>query len=107
MRLLNGSHFEDQSSLQAVSIVVSHSHKPGGLSLAKHRKRRSRALKEPEWYLRQAVDRDGEDWKSLWCPFCRKVTWHTKQLAEAKVAEMKADSTTKKPYMLDSYQCPR
>lgn len=75
--------------------------------MTKNRKRRARPPKEPEWYHKQAFERDGADWKSLWCPFCRKVTWRTKALAENEVIEMKASPTIRKPYLLDSYECPR
>jgi hypothetical protein len=75
--------------------------------LAKKRKIKSKARKTPEWYHARAKEKDGENWESLWCPFCRRVAWRYRDLAEDKVVEMKASPTVRKPYMLDTYECPR
>jgi hypothetical protein len=38
---------------------------------------------------------------------CAKVVWPTRESAEAKVARMKSTPGMRKPYLLDSYKCPK
>jgi hypothetical protein len=75
--------------------------------LGRKRKKKSATPKEPEWYYERSFQKDGADWERFWCPFCRKVSWRTKVLAEKKVIEMKSCPNIKKPYMLDAYPCPQ
>ncbi len=74
--------------------------------MVQKRNAKSKALKSTEWYHDRAEKKDGKNWKSFWCPSCRKVSWRTRELAQDKVTKMKASADVKKPYMLDTYECP-
>jgi hypothetical protein len=40
-----------------------------------------------------------------YCFPCEKLLWPTWELAKEKVAELKSQSSAKKPYLLDAYHC--
>jgi hypothetical protein len=75
--------------------------------LPKRRKRKSKVIKTREWHYNRAEKRDGKGWQEFWCPFCHKISWRSRELAENAVREMKADPAVEKPYMLNAYRCPK
>jgi len=76
--------------------------------LTKTRKRRKRnAQKSATWHRKRALERYAKGWNSVWCPFCKKIAWPSRDRAESVLDGMKADPRAKRAHLLSTYECPQ
>lgn len=75
--------------------------------MSKKDKGKSKVLNTREWHYKQAENKGGKGWQMFWCPFCYKISWRSRDLAEKAVKDMKADPRIKKAHMLNAYRCPK
>lgn len=55
---------------------------------------------------RKCNKRDRSSQSEQYCKPCSKITWSSKDEANAAVERAKANPECRKPYLLNAYQCP-